>query len=143
MKDRVPRRASLIVLGAMLLLVIPASSACALATISSVSPSMQPANVTTDVKVMGSAFNAFFTPTVTFGSGIATNNVNVDSGSQLTVNITIAPSAPTGVHTVTVDDGLGSPSSCQGFPGTPPPPLISTTQATNRTRPRTKHFPTT
>jgi hypothetical protein len=125
MKDRVARRASLIVLGALLLLVIPVSSAFALATISSVNPPAEPRNVTTDLKIIGNAFSTLFPPTVDFGPGITVNTVNVDSGSQLTVNVTITANAPTGVHTVTVDDGLGSPSSCMCFTVTAPPSVTS------------------
>ena len=131
MKHRIARNASAALVGAILICIIPVTNAFALATISSVNPSASPRGVQiSNVQINGSAFSSLFTPTVSFGSGIAVSNVRVQSGSVLLVDIDISASAPFGVHTVTVDDGLGSPSSCQCFTVTPPPTISSMSPAT-------------
>src|SRR6266480_2234020 len=125
MKDRIPRRASLIVLGAMLLLVIPASAAFALATVTSVTPNALPPGATNaDLVLNGSGF--VLTPTVTFtpATGITVNSTSVVDGSHAKVNVTIAPNAPTGPRTVTVDDGLGT-SNCPACFTVSPPPTVT------------------
>jgi hypothetical protein len=138
MKDRVARSASLIVLGALLLLVIPASSAFAASTIDSVSPSAEPANVTLDVTITGSGF--VLQPTVTFGPEINVNSTKVTDLNHLAVNITIAPSAPTGFHTVTASDALGTASCSTCFKVTPPPTVTSISPSTIGLGAGTKHF---
>src|SRR5437868_2698342 len=125
MKDRVARRASLIVLGAMLVLVIPASSAFALAMVTSVTPNaLPPGGTNADLILNGSGF--LLQPTVTFSpaTGITVNSAAVVDGNHAKVNVTIAPNAPTGARTVTVDDGLGT-SSCPACFTVSPPPTVT------------------
>jgi hypothetical protein len=127
MKSRVARRASLILVGAILLVLVPITDAFALATISSVSPPASKRGVSIpNVQINGSGFSSLLTPKVDFGSGISVSNVRVQSGSVLLVDIDISSTAPFGVHTVTVDDGLG-PDSCPCFTVTPPPTISTTT----------------
>src|SRR5207237_9378804 len=126
MKDRISRRASLVVLGAMLLLVIPASAAFALATVTSVTPNALPPGATnTDLILNGSGF--LLTPTVTFSpaTGITVNgSASVVDANHAKVNVTIAINAPTGARTVTVNDGVGS-SDCAGCFTVSPPPVVT------------------
>jgi hypothetical protein len=126
MKDRVARSASLIVLGAMLLLVIPATNAFALATVTSVTPNALPPGATNaDLTLNGSGF--ILSPTVTFtpATGITINSTRAGGdANHFIVNVTIALNAPTGPRTVTVDDGLGS-SSCVGCFTVSPPPTVT------------------
>src|SRR5260221_6928806 len=138
MKDRVARRASLIVLGAMLLLVIPASSAFAASSIDSVTPSAEPANVTLDLVITGSGF--ILQPDVSFGPGITVNSTSVTDINHLAVNVTIAPNAPTGFHTVTATDTLGTASCSTCFTVTPPPTVTGISPATIGLGAGTKHF---
>jgi hypothetical protein len=132
MKSRVARHASLLLVGAILLVVVPVTNAFALATISSVNPSASPRGLQIpNVQINGTSFSSLFTPDVSFGTGIAVTNVRVQSGSVLLVDLDISTSAPFGVHTVTVNDHLvGSPSSCQCFTVTPPPSVSSLTPST-------------
>jgi hypothetical protein len=122
MKDHALRRASLIVMSAVLILMVSATAAFALATVTSVSPNALPPGATNaDLILNGSGF--LLQPTVTFSpaTGITVNSASVVDGNHATVNVTIAPTAPTGPRTVTVDDGLGSSNCVACFTVSPPP----------------------
>jgi hypothetical protein len=131
MKVPFARRASLIVVGAIMLLMVPITDAFALATISAVKPAASPRGVQiANVEIDGSSFSNLLKPTVDFGSGIAVSNVRVQSSTVLFVDIDIASNAAFGVRTVTVDDGLGA-DSCQCFTVTPPPTLSGVVSPSN------------
>ena len=130
MKSRIARHASLILVGAMLLLVVPVSSAFAgLDSISSLSPSMAPPGVTTSVTVHG---NFLFAPS-SFGfvpsTGITINSTN-PSGSDYILSITIASNAPTTQRDVTETDLSGSSTCSKCFTITPPPTITSVAPTT-------------
>jgi hypothetical protein len=138
MKERVLRRASLTMLGALLLLVIPASSAFAASTVDSVTPSAWPAGRTINVQINGSGY--LLTPTVSFGTGISVSNVAVQSLNVITATLTIASNAPTGFHTVTVSDSLGTAHCNTCFTVTPPPTVSGISPASIGLGAGTKHF---
>ena len=138
MKERVLRRASLTMLGAILLLVIPASSAFAASSVDSVAPAASRAGRSLDVSINGSGF--LLTPTVSFGTGISVSNVVVQSLNVITATLTIASNAPTGFHTVTVSDTLGTAQCNTCFTVTPPPTVSGISPASIGLGAGTKHF---
>jgi hypothetical protein len=109
-------------MSAVLILIVSATAAFALATVTSVSPNALPPGATNaDLILNGSGF--LLTPTVTFtpATGITVNSTSVVDGSHAKVNVTIAPNAPAGARTVTVDDGLGTSNCVACFTVSPPP----------------------
>ena len=93
------------------------------ATISSVAPSAAKQNDTLNVAIAGTATNFVQgVTTANFGSGITVNSLTVNSATLATANISIAPLAATGPHTVTLSTQGESASLAGGFivnPGTP------------------------
>jgi len=125
MKARVARHASLILVAAILLVVVPITNAWALDSLSSVSPSMLAPGATADLTMHGSFL---LTPTFTFNpaTGITINSSHA-SGSDYVVNVTIATTAATGPRDVIVNDGLSSSTCSKCFTVTPPPTISSVT----------------
>lgn len=126
MKSRIARHASLILVGAILLVVLPITTAWALDSVSSVSPNMLAPGTTRDLTMHGSFLLA---PTFSFNppTGIAINSAPQQSGSDYIINVTIAASAPTGDRDVIVKDALNpNGSTCSKcFTVTPPPKVTS------------------
>ena len=126
MKDHALRRASLIVMSAFLILIVSATAAFALATVTSVSPNALPPGATNATLIMTGNGFLVTPPTVTFtpATGITVNSTTIADTTHLNVNVTIAPNAPTGSRTVTVDDGLGT-SDCSACFTVSPPPTVT------------------
>lgn len=143
MKNRVLRRASLIIFGAMLLAAVPASAAFAATVGPNLSPSVQPQGVTVDVSIPTNGFLFLLSPpAVTFGSGIVVNGTSA-SGSTVNANISIPSTATPGTTTVTVSDGLGNTGSCNCFTIAPPPTIASVSPRTLGANASTVHFTVT
>ena len=65
-----------------------------------------------NVTITGTGFDP--TSSVGFGAGITVNSTTFVSATQLTANITVAPTATTGAHDVTVNNGDGSTGTGSG-----------------------------
>jgi len=81
--------------------------------VSSVNPSQGVQGQTLGVTISGSNFTG--ASAVSFGADITTDNFTVDSGTQITANITIAGSAATGLRSVSVTTPGGTGIRTNGF----------------------------
>lgn len=83
-------------------------------TITLINPAQGYTGTTLGVTITGTNFQD--TPTVSFGSGVTVNSVTFNSSTTIEANITIASSATTGAHTVSVTNpDLGNTSEASGF----------------------------
>ena len=105
MKRSLLRNASLLSVGTLLFLILPASSAFAIHNVSGVAPNALGRGATfTVITVSGTGFLP--TATVTFsGTGITKNSQTVNGSTSITVNVSITSTATLGAHNVTVDNG--------------------------------------
>ncbi|HJT36836.1 MAG TPA: hypothetical protein VJ818_00285, partial [Actinomycetota bacterium] len=111
MKSRIARHASLILVGAMLLLFVPATNAFAgLDSVTSVTPGMLPPGATATISLHGSFLLSPSSFAFSPSTGIAINSAT-QNGSDWDLNITIAPNAPTGQRDVSETDISGT-STC-------------------------------
>ena len=127
MKHRIARVASAALVGAVLLCVVPMSSAFAgLNSFTSVSPGMLPPGSSNIQLTLGGSF-LVAPSSVTFSpsTGISATTPT-QSGSNWVVYVTIASNAPTGPRDVTENEGLTGSTTCSGcFTVTPPPKITS------------------
>ena len=123
MRSRNVRRASLTLVAAGLLLVVPLTTAWAAGfdSVSSVSPNRLPPGSNNANLVMNGSF--LFPPTFSFSpaTGITINATTSGPGSSYTVNVSIAANAPTGARDVIVTDVGGSSTCSKCFTISPPP----------------------
>jgi len=126
MRSRNVRRASLTLVAAGLLLVVPLTTAWAAGfdSVSSVSPNRLPPGSNNANLVMNGSF--LFSPTFSFSpaTGITINTTTSGPGSSYTVNVSIAANAPTGARDVIVTD-IGGNSTCSKCFTVSPPPTVS------------------
>ncbi len=89
--------------------------------------SLQQGTVNVNVAVTGTASgaSAFFDPGAGFpnriaasvsGTGVTVNSVTVTDATHVTLNLTVSPTAPTGVRTVTITNPDGQSATMSGFP---------------------------
>ena len=126
MRSRNVRRASLTLVAAGLLLVVPLTTAWAgFDSVSSVSPNRLPPGSNNANLVMNGSF--LFPPTFSFSpaTGITINATTSGPGSSYTVNVSIAANAPTGARDVIVTDVGGSSTCSKCFTVSPPPTVSS------------------
>jgi hypothetical protein len=92
-------------------------------TITSVSPTQDTQGQAFSVTITGTYFTG--ATVVSFGTGITVNSFTVDSATQITANITIAPTAATGTRDVSVTTPGGTATLTGGFTVTAAPPTIT------------------
>jgi subtilisin family serine protease len=92
--------------------------------IGTIVPSVGSLGASLAVTISGANFQA--DATATFGAGITVNNTTVNDATQLTANITIAPTATLGYRDVTVSNPGGQSATRAGaFRVVPPPPTLT------------------
>lgn len=82
-----------------------------------------PQNFSGNIKITGTNFQS--TPAVSCGADITVNSVTVDSTTQLTVNITVAPAATVGSRAITITNPDTGNVSYAGFAVTAIPTITS------------------
>jgi subtilisin len=92
--------------------------------IGSIVPAVGTIATTLNVAISGANFQSG--TTATFGAGITVNSTTVSSATDLTVNITIAPTAALGSRDVSVSNPGGQTTTRPGgFKVMPPPPTVT------------------
>ena len=121
------RSAAATILGAMILVLLPAFPAFALDG-TSTSPSALGQGVNNfDVTLLGTGFLPTDTVTFSPSTGITINSTTFVDTGHITVNVSISPTATTGLHDVITTDNLpgGATDHCMCFTVNPAPVVTS------------------
>ncbi|MEO0081634.1 MAG: hypothetical protein ABIL25_04990, partial [candidate division WOR-3 bacterium] len=97
-------------------------------TVTGVNPTFGSRLQTLSVDITGTNFVSV--TGVSFGTGVTVNSYTVNSPTSITASITIASTAPTGGHDVSVTNGAGTGTLTNGFEVRNPAPTLTGTNPT-------------
>jgi 6-phosphogluconolactonase (cycloisomerase 2 family) len=93
-------------------------------TLATVTPAVGAQSALVTTTLTGTNFVAGGTSVAVSGTGVTASNVNVTSGTSLTADLTISPTAALGARNLTVNTSAG-PSGAQTFTVNPPVPTLT------------------